>query len=51
MATETSRWVIAILALICVISLMIWGRGLEHHRGDEVGSLGGNVVAGQGQTL
>ena len=51
MANETTRWVIAILAFICVISLLIWGRGLEHHRGDVVGSLGGQVVAGQGSTL
>lgn len=50
MAKDTSRWVIAILAFICAISLMIWGRGLDHHRGDDVGSLGGLVVTGQGPT-
>ena len=48
---NTSRWVIALLAFICVISLLIWGRGLEHQRGDDVGSLGVLAVAGQGPTL
>lgn len=48
---NTSRWVIAILAFICAVSLLIWGRGLEHQRGDEVGSLGVLVVTGQGPTL
>jgi hypothetical protein len=46
---ETGRVIIALVAFVCAISLMIWGRGLEHHRGDEVGSL--SVLSGQGPTL
>ena len=50
-ALDAPFWVIAILAFICAVSLLIWGRGLEHQRGDEVGSLGVLVVTGQGPTL
>ena len=40
MANEATRWVIALLALLCVISLLLWGRGVDHQRGDEVGAFG-----------
>jgi hypothetical protein len=33
------RWILATIALALVVCLIVWARGLEHHRGDEVGAL------------
>ena len=43
-----ARWIVAAVAAVLVVSLLGWARGQEHHRGDEVGSLGttATVVAG-----
>jgi len=38
--TTPVRWVVAALAIALVICLLIWGRGDNQHRGDEVGALG-----------
>ena len=34
------RWIIAGVAAVLIVCLVIWARGLDHHRGDDVGSLG-----------
>ena len=34
------RWVIAIALVLLVLGLIAYGRGTDHHRGDEVGALG-----------
>jgi hypothetical protein len=33
------RWGIAALAVLLVVGLLVWARGDEHHRGDDVGSM------------
>ena len=33
------RWLIAVAAAALVVSLLIWARGDEHHRGDDVGAV------------
>ena len=38
--STTMRWVVAAVAAVLVVCLLGWARGQEHHRGDEVGSLG-----------
>jgi hypothetical protein len=35
----TTRWVVAALAVALVVCLLVWARGEDHHRGDEVGSV------------
>jgi hypothetical protein len=37
--TETMRWIVAAVAVALVVCLVVWARGEDHHRGDEVGSL------------
>lgn len=34
-----ARWGIAMVAALLVVGLLVWARGDEHHRGDDVGSL------------
>ena len=43
------RWVVAALAAVLIVCLIGWARGGEHHRGDEVGSLGTTVTVAAGQ--
>lgn len=33
------RWVVALAAIALVVSLLVWARGDEHHRGDDVGAV------------
>jgi hypothetical protein len=35
---------IATVALLCVVALIAWAGGPEHHRGDEVGTHGTKIV-------
>ena len=34
------RWLIAAVAILLVLALLIWARGAEHRRGDDVGAVG-----------
>ena len=34
------RWAITVAMVMLVVCLIVWARGVDHHRGDEVGSLG-----------
>jgi hypothetical protein len=42
------RWAVVALAALLVVGMLVWARGDDHHRGDDVGSLGTgrSVVAG-----
>lgn len=33
------RWLTVLAAAALVVSLLIWARGDDHHRGDEVGAI------------
>ena len=45
--STTLRWAIAILVIVLVLCLLVWARGIEHRRGDDVGALrSGQTLAG-----
>jgi len=35
-----AKWAICAVAVLLVVGMLIWARGEDHRRGDEVGSLG-----------
>ena len=37
---ETVRWLAITCGIVLAICLLIWARGDDHHRGDDVGSVG-----------
>ena len=37
---EIPRWIVAAVSIALVVCLLVWARGDQHHRGDEVGSVG-----------
>ena len=38
------NWLIVLAGLVLVVGLMAYARGLEHYRGDEIGSHGTKFV-------
>ena len=41
------RWAIGAVAVVLLVCLLIWARGDDHRRGDDVGSIGiAQTVAG-----
>ena len=36
---NATRWILAAVAIVLVVGLLVWARGDDHHRGDDVGSL------------
>ena len=45
--SDAVRWIVAAVAVVLVVCLLVWARGDEHHRGDDVGALGiAGTVAG-----
>ena len=40
MSANAVRWVAMVLLAAFVLGLLIWARGIAHHRGDDVASLG-----------
>ena len=36
---DTRSWVIMILVALMTVALVAFARGLDHHRGDEIGAL------------
>ena len=34
------RWFMAMVLILAVVGLLLWARGDDHHRGDDVGALG-----------
>jgi hypothetical protein len=43
--SDTTRWVIVVVAALLIVGIVAFARGVEHQRGDEVGALGGPVTA------
>jgi hypothetical protein len=42
------RLAVALVTAVLILGLLIWARGVEHHRGDDVGSLGPSSSAAAG---
>jgi hypothetical protein len=40
MFSEMPRWFFVVVLLACVVGMLVWARGNEHHHGQYVGSLG-----------
>jgi hypothetical protein len=36
--TTPVRWTVIVVGALLVVALLVWARGDEHHRGDDVGS-------------
>jgi hypothetical protein len=47
--TTPLRWAVAVLAALLVLGLLVWARGEEHRRGDDVGALGPAHTAAAGR--
>ncbi|WP_457192317.1 hypothetical protein [Nocardioides sp. P5_E3] len=50
MPRELPRWVLVVVLLACVVALVVWARGTEHHRGIFEGALGAGDALAQGPT-
>jgi hypothetical protein len=37
--TTGVRWGVVAVAALLIVALVVWARGDEHHRGDDVGSV------------
>jgi len=33
------RWAVVLVNVLLIVALIVWARGDEHHRGDDVGSV------------
>jgi hypothetical protein len=33
------RWAVVLVNVLLIVALVVWARGDEHHRGDDVGSV------------
>jgi hypothetical protein len=37
--SDVQRWVVVAVLVACVVGLIIWARGPNHHRGEDVGAV------------
>jgi len=37
--STSARWAVAAVAVLLVVALVVWARGDEHHRGDDIGAV------------
>lgn len=42
--SDAVGWVVACVVALCLVGMIAYARGPEHHRGDEVGTHGTKVV-------
>ena len=45
MSADMSRWLLVVVLIICLLGLLLFARGPEHHRGQDEGAL---AVVSQG---
>ena len=45
--SNTASWLIALVLALCIVGLIAYARGAEHHRGDEVGTHGTKIIVVQ----
>jgi len=36
--SDRARWVLVVVLVACVLGLIAWARGADHHHGQEVGA-------------
>lgn len=36
--SDLPRWVIVAVICACILGLIVWARGADHHRGEDVGT-------------
>ena len=36
MSADMSRWLLVVVLIICLLGLLLFARGPEHHRGNEI---------------
>ena len=47
MSTDVNRWLLVVVLIVCLLGLILFARGTEHHRGDDVGAFANSrTVAG-----
>jgi hypothetical protein len=37
--SDVPRWVIVTVLVACIIGMIVWARGTDHHRGQDVGAV------------
>jgi hypothetical protein len=45
--SNTTGWLIALVLALAVVGMIVYARGAEHHRGDEVGTHGTKIIVVQ----
>jgi hypothetical protein len=45
--SNTTGWLIALVLAPAVVGMIVYARGAEHHRGDEVGTHGTKIIVVQ----
>lgn len=45
--STAARWVAVVAAVALVVCLLVWARGDDHHRGDDVGAADPAYAAGR----
>jgi len=43
--SDRVRWAVVVVAVACVIGLIAWARGTDHHHGQDVGAARGAPAA------
>ena len=44
---QVPRWVLVVVLLVCVVGMLLWARGAEHHRGTQEGALSAGHAVSQ----
>jgi hypothetical protein len=39
MSADLNRWLLVVVVILCLLGLLLFARGPEHHRGQDVGAL------------
>jgi hypothetical protein len=39
MSLDVNRWLLIVVVILCLLGLLLFARGPEHHRGQDVGAL------------
>jgi hypothetical protein len=45
--SNAASWLIALVIALCLVGMIAYARGADHHRGDEVGTHGTKIVVVQ----